>query len=65
MNSKELARLIARRDGISENEAYEVLDECQEEINEAIANNGSYDDIADILADVLGLEPDYMDYFLM
>ena len=65
MNKRDIAAIIAARDGISMNEAYEAIDECQEEILNALNDYASYDDIADIIEDYLGLEPDYMDAFLM
>ena len=62
---REIVKILMRRDGISENEAWNIVDEVQDEINEAIKDNASYEDIADIIQDMLGLEPDYMDVFLI
>lgn len=62
---REIIEILMRRDGISWLEAANMVEECQNEILEAIADNASYDDIADIIADMLGLEPDYMDCFMM
>ena len=62
-NFDELARMIARRDGISINEAYEAIEETQEMLQEAFAA-GSITMAEDILASELGLELDYLDLFL-
>lgn len=62
---KELARLIAKRDNISLNEAQIIVGETAEEINSAIARGDSYDEVMDILRDFLNLEPDYIDLFIM
>lgn len=51
--------ILMKRDGITEAEAKEMLNDCREEMNEAIAY-GDYDLAEDILAGNLGLEPDYI-----
>lgn len=63
-NFDELARMIARRDGISFNEAYAAIEETAEMLQEAFAA-GSITMAEDILADQLQIEPDYLDIFLM
>ena len=60
---KEIIKILMRRDGISEIEAENLIEECMEEINDAIMR-GNYQECEDILASYLGLEPDYLDYFL-
>ena len=62
---KEIVNILMRRDGISENEAWDIVYETQNEISAAMADEASYDEIADIIASNLSLEPDYMDVFLM
>lgn len=62
---REIIEILMRRDGISWLEAVNIVEECQNETLEAIANNASYDDVADIVADMLGLEPDYLDVLIM
>ena len=61
-NFDELARMIARRDGISINEAYEAIEETQGMLQEAFAA-GSITMAEDILASQLQIEPDYLDIF--
>ena len=63
-NLEQLAALISRRDGISMNEARNLIDETQEEINYVINNTLSYDEVVDVIASNLNLEPDYLDLFL-
>ena len=51
--------ILMTRDGYSKEEAVEAINDCREEMNEAIAN-GDYDLAEDILSYDLGLEPDYI-----
>jgi len=62
---REIVKILMRRDGISENEAWDIVYATQEEITGSIEEGASYNDIVDIIACNLGLEPDYMDVFLM
>lgn len=61
---EEIIKILMRRDGISWLEAANMVEECQNEILEAIADNASYDDVADIIASELSLEPDYLEFFI-
>ena len=58
--NKELVKLIVKRDGISENEAYEICEQCRHDILHAIDKNCEIEEVEDILMDWLGLEPDYL-----
>lgn len=62
---KEIVKILMRRDGISEEEAWNYVRECQEEINYVIEHDGSITEVEDVIADILGLEPDYLMYFLL
>ena len=62
---KELAKMIAKRDNISLNEAHIIVEDTAMELNAAIASGDSYDEVMDILQYNLGLEPDYIDLFIM
>lgn len=57
-----------RRDGITENEARNLIEECQAEIDDVLSHmNGvyaTYDTVTDIIASYLSLEPDYLIYFI-
>lgn len=59
MSSKNIVKLLMRRDGISELEAQNWVDEVREEIQEAAAR-GAYEECEDILRCDLGIEPDYL-----
>ena len=62
-NLKELAQMIAKRDGISLNEARIIVDEAANDMQRAFYS-GSLDEAEDILRCDLGLEPDYLDLFI-
>lgn len=51
--------ILMNRDGYSKEEAIEIINDCREEMNDAIAD-GDYNLAEDILACDLGLEPDYI-----
>lgn len=55
----EIINILMRRDHISENEARNLIEDCKEEIENAIAG-GRYMEAEDIIASYLGLEPDYI-----
>lgn len=59
----EIIEILMRRDGISENEARNVLNECIEEIEDAITY-GDYDAAEDIVRLYLSLEPDFLEILL-
>ena len=62
---KEIVDILMRRDGCTENEAIHLVNECQEEIdNICHYESTTLEDIEDIVRDLLGLEPDYVVYFL-
>lgn len=60
----DIAEILVRRDNISYLDALDIIEECQDEIAEAMAMGESYDYIEDILAGDLGLEMDYIWAFL-
>ena len=60
---KQIVEILMRRDGISENEAWSLIEDCRIEMEYAISR-GNYQECEDILASYLGLEPDYLDFFL-
>jgi len=60
---KELAQMIANRDGISFNEAMIAVQDCANELEYAF-QSGSLMMAEDVLAGCLGLELDYLDLFM-
>lgn len=61
----EIIDILMRRDLMSEEEARALVQQTQEEIDEAISEGAGYDEVQDIIQYNLGLEPDYMMDFLM
>ena len=60
---EELAEMIARRDSISVNEALIIIKDAVADMEYAFYN-GNLDLAEQILAQDLGLEPDYLDLFI-
>lgn len=64
MNSvDDIIKLIARRDNISYLEAMNIVNECMEEMENAILN-ANWQEAEDILSSYLSLEPDYLDILI-
>ena len=57
---RKIKEILMERDGMSELEAQELIDDTRAEIFEAI-ENGDLSAPDDIIACNLGLEPDYLD----
>ena len=57
----DIIRLIKYRDKLSLIEARTIVDDCIFEIKQAIQRNASLDEIEEIWADYVSLEPDYLD----
>lgn len=56
---KEIVKILMRRDGMTENEAWNCVEECKEELFKAMSD-GYLEDLELIVQDMLGLEPDYL-----
>lgn len=61
---EELAEMIAKRDSIGYEEALAAVRDCALEMEQAFYM-GSLDRAEDILRYDLGLEPDYLDIFIL
>ena len=61
----EIISILMRRDHLTKAEAIDLIEETRDEIVCAIENGADLDEIEDILADYLQLEPDYLIEFLM
>jgi hypothetical protein len=48
------------RDNMSQEEAEDLLDDAREEAQNVLEEDGSLEDIEDILSSYFGLEPDYI-----
>lgn len=60
---KEIINILMNRDGISYADAKAAYLDCRVAIMDAI-DNEEYEDVEYILQLELGLEPDYLDYFM-
>lgn len=57
---EEIVSLIARRDGISIEEAYDTVRKCQSELDMIVMGGGNLDDAEECVAFWLGLEPEFL-----
>lgn len=70
MDKKELVEMIARRDGITFNEAYAAVEDCANEIaalfelDHEYSAAELYEEAVDILRSELSIEPDFLDVVL-
>lgn len=60
---KDIVDILVRRDGISEDEAWDVVEYVEEMVEDALAEE-DLEQVEDIIASELGLEPDYIHHFL-
>lgn len=62
---REIVDILMRRDGVSENEAWDMVYECQNEINYMLSQeDASIIEAENIIMDYLGLEGEFLEYFL-
>ena len=52
--------ILMERDGLTEEEAREQVEDAVEAINDILENGGSYEEAEDVLLEDLGLEMDYI-----
>ena len=55
-----IAEILMRRDGNTRQEAEERVQYCRQRLYEEAVDTGDYNAAEDIIAEELGLEPDYM-----
>lgn len=55
-----IKEILMNRDGCTEKEAKQRIKECRRRLFEEAVPSGDYDLAEDIIAEELGLEPDYM-----
>lgn len=61
--ANKIVEILVNRDGMDTWDAEDLVIQTREEILELIAGGGgSFDEVEEIIADNLGLEPDYIDY---
>ena len=59
-----LVDLLCRRDNLTKNEAWDIVETTQADIMEAIYNGEGYEEVVSILEYDIGLDPDYLTLFL-
>lgn len=64
MTKTRILRILMERDGLTESEAMFTLHDVEQQIDMVLENGGSVVDVEEIIADELGLEPDYLETFL-
>lgn len=57
--------ILMKRDGLSELEAREAVNDAIAAIDEAIEYGAGIDEVEEIVRENLGLEPDYLDEILL
>lgn len=60
-----IVKILMRRDDIDEAEAKARVQECRRRLEEEAVSEGDYELAQDIVAEELGLEPDYLIELLM
>jgi hypothetical protein len=55
-----IVEILMERDDMSLEDAEDLLNEAKEEAQNYLDNDGSLDDIENVLKDYFGLEPDYI-----
>ena len=63
MKMQEIVEILMRRDGLNELEAWNIVEECVNVMQNAVMR-GDYDECEDIMKDFLGLEPDFLPYLM-
>lgn len=61
---EDIIKILQKRDNMNLMQAITVCDEVRESIEDALSNGADCEELEDIIADELGLEPDYLIYFL-
>ena len=57
---KNLKEVFMRRDGLTEREAEEMIEQMRDEVLEILDESGSYEEVEDLLLDEYGVEMDYI-----
>ena len=56
----DVVRILMERDNISKSDAQAQVNECKRRLQDEAVATGDYELAVDIIAEELGLEPDYM-----
>ena len=63
MPTETIKQILMRRDGMSEEDAYDLIADARESFNRYL-EDGDFSSAEDICAEWFGLEPDYLDEFI-
>lgn len=59
-----IIRILMNRDGMTWSSARETVQEVQDVINDLLLDDVNYNEVAAVVEDMLGLEPDYIEAFI-
>ena len=59
-----IVEILMKRDGMTREEASDLVNDVRHEIHEIIEGGGGYEEVECIMCDELGLEMDYIDELL-
>ena len=62
---KRVMKILMERDGESREDAIELVENFKEELEQLIEDKGSLDDAEELVELHFGLEPDYLEEFLL
>lgn len=62
---KRIAKILMERDGESREDAIELVKNFKKELEQLIEDKGSLDDAEELVELHFGLEPDYLEEFLL
>jgi hypothetical protein len=57
---EEIIQILMKRDDLTHEEATDLVQECKDELKQSLENDEGLDSAEQIVADTLGLEPDYL-----
>lgn len=58
--ANDIVKILMKRDGLTKKEAQDQVNYCKQRLQNEAIPSGDYNLIEDIIAEELGLEPDYM-----
>lgn len=63
-NKAHIKQILMSRDGLSSDDADDLIEQVQQEIEDAIDRVCDLDELEEIIEDHLGLEPDFLETFI-
>ena len=59
-----IEQILIRRDGLSQSEAQGLIEEARADVRHAIKYDATLCELEDLISDLFGLEPDYLEELL-